>query len=124
MTDELTIEEFIEARLQDLEDVIGLYVRGDLPRQWLNELIGAIRDVLDFHKKFPTLAQGPPVFSQATFNPEENPDEIIFRVVQHAEWLTREEFVKKYGDTAPSWYVIKRLAAKWADHPDYREEWM
>lgn len=92
-------------------------------RRWTRMLseCEAKRAIVKQHEQWPVLTERPapevgvvnPYDLQAT----------TLRMSKHLDWLTEQEYRKKFGDEPPTAPMLKELAAIYSDHPDYREEW-
>ena len=112
------IEEFIEARLEDV-----LHTAKPLSIEEFDEVQKVVqgwRLLLQWHGKWPTLLQSEPVY-ETKFT--EDMDRISFIVSQKLEWLTQREYVERFGEKPPTAYPILMLARQWKDHPDFNPEW-
>ena len=71
------------------------------------------------HESWPVLVQTEPTFETATGSA----DQMTMRMFERIAWLTRREYVDRFGTEPPTAPLLAILAAVYADHPDYREEW-
>jgi hypothetical protein len=78
----------------------------------------AKRQIVELHKSWPVLVEGPPEMTKA-----DSLSDMTFRLTRQIAWLTQEEYRKRFGDEPPTTPMLRALAAVYADHPDYREEW-
>jgi hypothetical protein len=144
-----TITEFLEARIADDEAVarewdaaynnpgpvpeyhysIMRKHRKEWPTLWeaLDKMpparvlaeCAAKRAIIEQHKDWPVLVEKKPEFrADAT-----DPQSMAYRVSQEMVWLTEREYVKRFGVEAPTTNMVRALAAVYADHPDYQQEW-
>jgi len=79
----------------------------------------AKRVIIEQHKDWPVLVERKPEFTEAG----NDLHSMTYRVTQEMVWLTEQEYVKKFGVEAPTTNMIRALAAVYADHPDYQQEW-
>lgn len=120
------------ARVQDLagddeRDLTGIldgravseHIARHDPARVLRE-VEAKRAVLAFHEQWPVLTQTPPEF-EAVDSGDIN--QMAYRMSQRMEWLTTQEYVAKFGHEPPTAPMLIALAAVYADHPEYRDEW-
>ncbi|WP_310962133.1 DUF6221 family protein [Nocardioides terrisoli] len=137
----MTITEFLLARIAERESVardmqhqarVGRpFFRTDLLAggTGIRELIDparvmadceAKRRIVELHKNWPVLIDQPvklePIVSS-------DPTQFAFRASQQIAWATEQEYRAKFGDEPPTAPMLAALAAVYADHPDYREEW-
>jgi hypothetical protein len=79
----------------------------------------AKRRIVEWHEKWPVLVQTEPKM-------ETDPTDIrgyTMRMTQQIQWQTEREYFRRFGEAPPSGPILRLLAAVYADHPDYREEW-
>ena len=81
----------------------------------------AKRRVVELHKAWPVLVETPPTF--ATTSEGLGVNSVTFRASQQIQWLTQEEYRKRFGSEPPTAPMLAAMATVYADHPDYREEW-
>lgn len=80
----------------------------------------AKRRIVEQHKAWPVLVETPPTFEQVGSG---DLNSVTFRASQQMMWLTEQEYRTRFGSEPPTAPMIRTLAAVYADHPDYREEW-
>jgi hypothetical protein len=114
----MTIEEFLLDRLSEAE----LICEGSDYLQSFQQLIIFGRAIVEAHKVWPTLFQGPLDF-QHSYDPN-NPDEIRQAVSQKIEWMTREEYFNRFGEEAPTAPFVQKMLETYKDHPDFNPEWL
>ena len=114
----MTLTEFLLARIAEDEAAANVAHR-ESPARVLAEC-EAKRRIVEFHKSWPVLVQTP-----VTFEPVDgtDPGHYTFRATQQIAWTTEQEYRERFGDEPPAGPVLRHLAAVYADHPDYREEW-
>lgn len=83
--------------------------------------IAAKRAIVDFHANWPVLMESPPVFTP--MGPGLNVNEYAMRVTQRFDWMTHQEYVKRFGVDPPTAPMLRELARIYRDHPDYDEAW-
>lgn len=117
---ELTIEEFVEARLKDMELMFE-----PLPEGWVlvEPFVVFARQVIEYHKQWPVLVQKNPELDFNYWDPESNFQRIHAKLSQEMAFLTQEEYRKRFGKEPPTAPLMRKLASKWRDHPDFQEEW-
>lgn len=122
----MTIEEFLRARFSD--DAIKLAARARQDPeldQIISRLLSAQRLIVDWHQNWPVLMQGEPKLE----GPQEfeslpaSINQLTFRMTQKLEWITREEYTKRFGDAPPTAPLLRQMAAKYSWHPDYNTDW-
>lgn len=113
-----TVEEFINDRLDEYQELI----EGSKLFAPLQALIDAWRELLVAHKSWPALIQEVPEFTK-TYDPD-NIDSIRLAISQKIEWLTREEYLKKFDKEAPTAPFIRSLLSRFVDHPDFNRKWL
>lgn len=80
----------------------------------------AKRRIIEFHESWPVLVEQQPTFEQALDN---SVDGLALRMSQQIAWLTEQEYRHRFGTEPPTAPMLAALAAVYADHPDYRQEW-
>ena len=121
----MTITEFILARVdQDEGDAIAYWQDdGDGPGTWLGWVKAdceAKRRIVELHQSWPVLADRPPTFEEVDSS---DPTQLTMRMTRQIAWMTEQEYRARFGDEPPTAPMLRTLAAIWADHPDYRDEW-
>lgn len=81
----------------------------------------AKRRIVELHQSWPVLVDGPPELEQLEDAADANA--MTLRVSQRLAWLTQQEYRARFGDEPPTAPMLAALAAVYAGHPDYREEW-
>lgn len=114
----MTIEEFVEARLREMElKFEGLGVPDE--RRWdIQLMIANMYQVLYLHKNWPVLIQEQPYFETAT-----DMNNVSYRMTQNFNWVTQEAYRKKFGTEPPTAPMIKSMAQMWMQHPDFDPNW-
>lgn len=79
----------------------------------------AKREIIKLHEEWPVLVEGNP----ETETVNSNFDNISLRITQQIMWTTERAYLAKFGTTPPTAPMISSLAAVYADHPDYQQEW-
>lgn len=80
----------------------------------------AKRRIVELHQSWPVLVESPPVFEATGRDSDVN--SMTFRASQQIQWLTQDEYRKRFGSEPPTAPMLAAMAAVYADHPDYREE--
>jgi hypothetical protein len=80
----------------------------------------AKRKIVALHESWLTLVQTPAKLER---DDDGNLDNYVFRMSQEIAWLTTREYVTRFGTDPPTAPMLAALAAVYADHPDYDEEW-
>lgn len=99
----MTIEEFLLARSYEN----GLRM-GEL-----------IRIAVEFHKNWPVLVETEPEFDMMP----DSFDTVKYKLVQRMQWLTQEEYRKKFGSAPPTAPLLRQWANLFSDHADFDEAW-
>jgi len=74
--------------------------------------------ILEIHQRWPVLIEGP---MNIGVDPTSNPNMFA---TQQIEWLTQQEYIKRFGTQPPTAPIVLALAAIYCDHPDYDPEWV
>lgn len=82
--------------------------------------IAAKRAILELHKQWPVLVEGPAKFDQPDAS---GLDSVAFKMSRQIAWMTDQEYRKRFGDEPPTSAIMRALASVYSDHPDYLEEW-
>ena len=106
----MKVEEFIRARIED-----GRFANENI------KLLDAIEIVVDCHSNWPVLVSQPPNFERVRSFFDR--DDVVFQLSQRMEWLTQEEFRRKFGTEPATAPIIKKIADLWSYHIDWQEEW-
>lgn len=117
MTD-LTIDEFILRRLQEMEWAMRATVHVD-HRPRFQALIRSQRQIVEFHRNWPVLVEKPPVYASGFIDV----DQMRFSMVREMDWMTQEQYRLRFGSEPPTAPILRMMANAWSDHPDFREEW-
>lgn len=117
----MTIEEFLLARIADVEkklDAIAFPMH-----EWIliNQIIANQRYIIEWHKNWPVLAESPPEYKMDFGSGDIN--KFHMSVTQQMAWLTQEEYRKKFGSEPPTAPLIREMASMYNAHPDWRPEW-
>lgn len=80
----------------------------------------AKRQIVEMHKSWPVLVEGPP-----KFEPVDNSDfnSFTMRASQQMAWTTEQAYRDHFGTEPPTGPVLRFLALPYADHPDFDESW-
>jgi hypothetical protein len=81
----------------------------------------AKRRIVEWHKNWPVLAQGPTTFESVAVPPSE--ENLVFRASSQIAWLTEQKYREQFGAEPPTSPILAMLALPYADHPDYDESW-
>lgn len=128
------IADFLKARLQEelaYHGAVSLtyYVE---PRVF-SEIQFKLK-VIEWHENWPMLVQGPektefvgPGSEQLTANYrvdgmlEPAVGAIHLRMTQRVQWMTQQEYIKRFGENPPTAPILRMMAELYSDHPDYQE---
>lgn len=114
----MTPVEFLEARVQEFAfnfDDYRIYPWSDGEKY-----LEMLRGVLVFHAAWPVLVSTEP---DMHFEMVE-PDRIAYFMSQRFEWLTQEEYVKRFGSEPPTSPILQAWLKPWQNHPDFNPEWL
>lgn len=115
-----SIEEFIEERIIDLEKLSAWWKNSiSDPNPWL-DLTGSLRDILEWHKSWPVLVEGPPKYEKVR---SFHPDIAAYQISQQMEWITRQEYIRRFGEEPPTAPLLRKIASRFCWHEDFEEEW-
>lgn len=113
----MTIEEFITARLEELthEEPWGL-------EDFISSFVCSTFEILELQKQWPVLIKGRP--EPAVVYNELSSDSVIMRMTEKINWLTRQEYIEKFGEQPPTTPILASIAAIWRSHEDYDPAWV
>lgn len=135
----MTIEEFIEARLDEDELAARLAIGGTAASEWIaaDEGVWAIAMPLDGPHRCDQHEHGVP--NDCDDDPvAEAMDVRDINATQRAEHMARHDPARTFreiaakrralhsyviGDDTAMWPTVTAIASIWSDHPDYRQEW-
>lgn len=80
----------------------------------------AKRKIIEFHKQWPVLVRTEP---KLEIGPDDGLTQYAARMAQRLDWLTQQEYAKRFGTEAPTTPMLRAMAAVYADHPDYETAW-
>jgi hypothetical protein len=126
----MTITEFLLARIEEDEKqahnvlVFRMNPRTNMPgNQAITARVlaecAAKRAIIKQHEDWPVLVERSPTGGLEA----DDIQSMTFRMVKEIAWLTEREYVKRFGAEPPTTPMIKALAAVYASHADYRQEW-
>lgn len=121
-----TIESFIIDRLNEVEEcghaVCMVTGSSQVSREIFNFVMVG-RRLVELAKDWPVMVteKEPEIFS---VNPlESGPNEMRYKISQRIEFMTRQEYVKKFGSGSPHSPALMALAYCWHMHPAYNSAW-
>lgn len=114
----ITIEEFLTARIHDVMCKITGFPLDTFMD--IRNMCEAQLWIIQWHKEWPVFVHDEPKFERSP-NPEDNT--LTLTMSQRMEWLTEQEYRKKFGTEPPTAPIIKKMAMAFAYHPDFNEEW-
>jgi hypothetical protein len=115
----MTIEEFLLARITDAMQSARYHIQADSLRNQMLRILETHKLIVDWHQNWPVLLQEEPKLERGV----STVDEITYTMSQKLEWLTQEEYRKRFGDEPPTAPLLRQMAAKYSWHPDYNTEW-
>lgn len=111
----MDITTFLTERIAD--DLAGL---GDpVTPQRRREALAKYK-ILELHQKWPILVETP---QELEVIKDFDINSISMRMYKRIEWMTNQEYIKKFGTEPPTAPIVLALAAIYCDHPDYNTEW-
>lgn len=117
----MSLEEFLAERLEEARRYVMRRTLAYSPEQTqLMNLIENQMEILDWHLRWPTMVMSPPKLQQDASDPSG------WRVsmTQQIDFVTREEYRRKFGTEAPTAPLLKSWAMKYSSHPDFNPEWV
>lgn len=81
--------------------------------------IAAQRKVIDLHEQWPVLVEQPDP-GEVVWN---GMHDTVLQISTRINWLTTQEYRKRFGDEPPTGPIIKALIQPFSDHPDFEEDW-
>lgn len=124
MAVELTIEEFVLDRLEEAVEIVHR-LQGVLPDANLSRLqamMVGIQAAVRISKDWPILISKP---QELEIDGDEfDMSSMVLRVTQQLEWVTREEYIRRFGaENSPVHPVLQDVAFHFRNHKDYNEAW-
>lgn len=80
--------------------------------------------ILELHQKWPVLVETPQELEVIKDFDISNTNQFTMRAYKQIEWMTNQEYIKKFGTEPPTTPIVLALAAIYCDHPDYDPEWV
>lgn len=80
----------------------------------------AHREIVEWHKSWPVLVESEPVFERADLS---DVNSMTYRMSKQIAWTTEQKYREHFGTEPPTGPILRIMAAVYADHPGYREEW-
>lgn len=82
--------------------------------------IASKRKILELHESWPVLIRRPePEVVLST----DGLGQVFASVSERMEWITNQEYRKRFGDEPPTSPIILALLQPYAEHPDFEERW-
>lgn len=111
----------------EIPDMYPPYVNSDTAHigvamgaeRFLSDVEAKIK-ILDLHRLWPTLITKAPVLNVDTLRLG---DSIAAYMTQQMEWLTTDEYIKRFGEEPPTSALLRALAQPYTSHPDYDPTW-
>lgn len=112
------IEEFLLDRVKDYERQ-SHYLPRDMAAPMM-ALCTQIRLVIDWHAKWPIIVEGSIEIKESLTH---HIDAISYQARQQIDFVTQEEFRRRFGKLPPTAPLLRKMARVYKDHPDYNPEW-
>lgn len=113
----MKIEDFLSDRLAEARASFGSLTQEQ--RLVFERMFSAQSLLIDEHKKWPVLLESRPVFETSDDN-----NRLVMRMTQNIEFITREEYRKRFGSETPTAPMLRAMAQVYRDHPDFDESWL
>ena len=113
------IETFILNRVHELE--LASYGMEQSHQEATRKACRSIYATLNHHKSWPVLVETEPEYDISDLN--SNFDTVRMTMVKKMEFLTAQEYIRRFGTEPPTAPIIKSIANQWSDHPSFQEEW-
>lgn len=81
----------------------------------------AYRKIVELHEAWPVFVSTPPKFE--TLGTADDLNSLAFHTSLQMQWLTQEEYRKRFGEEPPTAPMLRALAAIYRDRSGWREEW-
>lgn len=85
----------------------------------VSPFIKAVRDMLDMYEKWPVYVETPPTYDDTV-----GYDSITIRITHQMEWLTRQEYLSRFGSDPPMAPAVKKMLEYYQTHPNFQKEWL
>lgn len=118
--DKVTPEEFLLKRTESLLFYRDFYPRNGAIWDDISTLVANQMDVIYLHRSWPVLVETEPEFETL----ENELDTIRYRVSQQLQWMTEQEYIKRFGRKPPTAPLIRKMLERYQDHPDFDPEWL
>lgn len=117
----MTIEEFLEARALELVMLAEPKVK-DSHEASLAVLAAAnMQLIIEWHKNWPILVETEPELE--TDGTLADPNDFVMRMTKQMNWLTQEEYVKRFGTKPPTAPLLRQMVQRYSWHPDFDPSW-
>lgn len=121
----MTIEEFLLARIGEDEAVARMWYQDEGGGEW-EPLEGRVlaecaakRQIVEMHQSWPVMVEAPPTLEYD----RGGISSLTMRMTRHVAWLTQQEYRSRFGTEPPTTPMLRAIAAVYADHPDYQQDW-
>lgn len=109
--EDLRVEDFVKERIEEMERSSG--------DPNVAKLCKFFRQVIWRHESWPVLTTTEPTFEDIG----SGLDTIHYRLSRQLEWMTEQEYRKKFGTEPPTAPMILDMAQLWEDHPHFNPAW-
>lgn len=110
----MTVEDFLLRRLDDMEAIGGYFMYG-------NNLVQMMREAVEWHKNWPVLVETEPKFTAEYDTSVGN--SFAVRYQHQMAWVTQQEYIKRFGSQPPTAPLLRKWANVWSRDPEFHEEW-
>lgn len=119
----MTIDEFLLDRLTDAQLMLNNLVMQPPSKDIFGTLITNQVLLIKWHQNWPVLTQIEPTYTMSAVAEPMGSDIMALELSQKIQWLTRDEYTKKFGHEAPTAPVLRQMAQEYRWHPDYDTDW-
>lgn len=114
----LTVTQFLGDRAHDVQKA----AENSVLEEDHSKLAQTIHLVLNWHDSWPVLVESQPEFEDVQYGGEAI-DRVVVRMTQKFEWVTTQEYKRKFGVDSPVAPLIRQMAMMWDTHPEFQDEW-
>lgn len=106
-------EDFLDARLKEVEaEWTHIFI--------MRQMLATQREIVRQFKEWPVLLQAPVEIEVESHDIQG----LTYKAIQKIQWLSTQEYVKRFGTHPPTTPMIRSMLRMWSKHPDFKQEWL
>jgi hypothetical protein len=117
-----TIETFLLTRLAEMQRAVADFPDG-LAKSVAQQALEVQVHIVQFHQSWPVLVESPPELSTVVHDFDAQFNNVTYQMQQRIQWLTQEEYRRKFGSEPPTAPFLRAMAQQFRGHPDFDPEW-